>query len=266
MHTVKNISKSTIHNHVKTHNYTFQTYNFIIWKLYILRHLLIITNCPNIISKLNLPIKLARLCTEIQRNVELPITKIVENYLTKQNKHKNGNKNKTDNKKVLNFKTWFTPRKHKLTSAMHTFPATNTTTATRNTQPRFKQHPSTTTTQYTQPTQTKPAFTCTKTQLLPQYTTAFPTACTDTTHLTTFTLDPKSSHAHQQYKYTLTHHTNNSSQLTKTIHTNTTQLPQNTSHKVHHKINQTNTLKPQHTTTSTPNVATVSHPILQLFH
>ena len=87
----------------------------------------------------------------------------------------------------------------------------------------------------------------------------------DTTHLTTSTLAPKSSHAHQQYKHTLTHQTNNN-QFNKTIHTKTKQLPQHTSHKIHHKHNQTNTLKLQHTTIPILNIAIVSHLIPQLFH
>ena len=45
-----------------------------------------IPNRPNYISKLNLPMNLARLCTEIQHNAELSVIKIVEDYLTKQNK------------------------------------------------------------------------------------------------------------------------------------------------------------------------------------
>ena len=89
---------------------------------------------------------------------------------------------------------------------------------------------------------------------------------TNTTHLTTFILAPKSSHVHQQYKNTLLHQANDNNQSTKTTHTNTTQPPQHTSHKMHHKRNQTNTLKPQHTPTSTPDIATLSHPIPQLFH
>ena len=54
----------------------------------------LLPNCSSYISKLNLPMNLARLCTEIQCNVELSIIRIVEGYLTKQNKLKNGNKNK----------------------------------------------------------------------------------------------------------------------------------------------------------------------------
>ena len=80
---------------------------------------------------------------------------------------------------------------------------------------------------------------------------------TATTHLTTSTLAPKSSHLHQRYKHTLTHNANNNNQSTKTIHTNTTQPPQHTSHKIHHKRNQSNTLRPQHSTNSTPNILTI---------
>ena len=57
--------------------------------------------------------------------------------------------------KVLNYKPRFNPREHKPTLPIQTFPPTNTTTATQNTQPRFKQHTSSTTTQYTPPTPEK---------------------------------------------------------------------------------------------------------------
>ena len=90
-------------------------------------------------------------------------------------------------------------------------------------------------------------------------------AHTAATHLTTYTAALKSSHVHQQYKHTLTHHTKNNQSI-KTIHINTTQPPQHTFHKIHHKRNQANTLKPQHRTIFTPNIVTVSHPIPQLFH
>ena len=132
-----------------------------------------IPNCLNYISKLNLPMNLARLYTEIQRNTELSIIKIVEDYLTKQNKHKKGNRSKTRNKKVLNYKPRFTPREHKPTSPIHTSPPTDATTVTQNTQLRFKQYTFITTTQYTQSTHENHTSNCTKPQLLPQYTTAF---------------------------------------------------------------------------------------------
>ena len=77
---------------------------------------------------------LARFYTEIQRNAELSMIKIVEDYLTKQNKHKNRNKNKISNKKVLNYKPRFTTREHKPTSQILTLPPTDTTTNTQNTQ------------------------------------------------------------------------------------------------------------------------------------
>ena len=92
-----------------------------------------IPNRPNYISKLNLSMNLARLYTEIQRNAELSIIKIVEDYLTKQNKHKNGNKNKSSNKEVLNCTPRFTTREHKPTSQILTLPPTGTTTTTENT-------------------------------------------------------------------------------------------------------------------------------------
>ena len=67
---------------------------------------------------------------------------------------------------------------------------------------------------------------------------------TNTTHITASTLASKSSHVHQQYRPTITHHENNNNQSTKTTKTNTTQRPQHNSHKIHHERNQTNTLKP----------------------
>ena len=76
----------------------------------------------------------------------------------------------------------------------------------------------------------------------------------------------KSSHVHEQYKPTLPHHTNNKNQSTKITHNNTTQRPGQASHKIHHKHNQTSSLKPQHVTSSTLDKATVSHPKPQLFH
>ena len=56
-----------------------------------------IPNHPNYISKLNLPTNLAKLCTDIQRNAELSIITLVENYLTKRHKQKKKNKNKNSN-------------------------------------------------------------------------------------------------------------------------------------------------------------------------
>ena len=104
---------------------------------------------------------------EIQRNAELSIIKIVQDYLTKQKKHTKGNKSKSSNKKVLNYKPRSTTREHKPSSSATTFAPTNTTTAIRNTQSRFKQHSSAASTQYTQPTQKNHASTCNKPQFLP---------------------------------------------------------------------------------------------------
>ena len=89
-------------------------------------------------------------------------------------KHKNKNKNKNRNKKVLNYKPIFTPRERPATSPIHTFPPTDITTFTENTQLRFKQHNSIATTQYTQPTHKIHSSTCTKLQLQQQYATVFP--------------------------------------------------------------------------------------------
>ena len=127
-----------------------------------------ISNCPNYISKLNLPINLAKLCTEIQRNAESSIIKLVENYLSKQHKHKkrNKNKNNTSNTTDINYKPRLTPKEHKPaspipTSPIHTSPPTYTTTATQTTPPGFDQHSPNTTTQYTQPPQKSHASTTT---------------------------------------------------------------------------------------------------------
>ena len=158
MHNPKNIStnysKPTIHNYVKTQNYTPK--QTVSPSEHLPFTFCFIPNCPNYISKLNLPMNLARLRTEIQRNAELSIIKIVWDYLMKHNKHKNGNKNKTRNKKVLNYKPRFTSREQTPTSSIFTSPPTDTTTATQNPHPRFKQHTSTTTTHtLNQPIKTK---------------------------------------------------------------------------------------------------------------
>ena len=141
-----------------------------------------IPNHPNYISKLTLPMNLARLCKETHYNVESSIIKIVEDYLTRQNKHETGNENKTSNKKVLNYQPRFTSREHKPTSPINTFPPTNTTTATQTTQPGFKHLTPTTTTQYTQPTQKNHASTCTKPQLLHKILLPFIANQTHTIH------------------------------------------------------------------------------------
>ena len=51
-----------------------------------------IPNRPNYISKLKLPMNLSQLYTDIQRNAEFSIIRIVEEHLTKQNKHRNSKK------------------------------------------------------------------------------------------------------------------------------------------------------------------------------
>ena len=49
---------------------------------------------------------------------------------------------------------------------------------------------------------------------------------------------------------------------THILHHTTTTTPNN----IHHKHNQTNTIKPQHTIISTPDIAIALHPIPLLFH
>ena len=171
-----------------------------------------IPNRPNYISKLNLSTNLTKLCTDIQRNAESSVIKLVENYLSKQQKHKkrNKNKNNTSNTAGINYKPRFTPKEHKptspiLTSPNHTSPRTYTTTATQTTPPGFDQHPPTTTTQYTQPTAKNHISTCSKPQSLPQYTTTF--HCQPNTHHAsrgTYThapltiIHPNADHPHPQ--------------------------------------------------------------------
>ena len=101
---------------------------------------------------------------------------------------------------------------------------------------------------------------------------------TDVTYQTTSTLAPQSSHTHRQDKPIVMYHANSNNQMTKTTtHNNTTQPPQHSSQNIyhkrnqtcyrsHHKHNQTDTIKPQYTTTSILDIATASHPIPQLFH
>ena len=60
------------------------------------------------------------------------------------------------------------------------------------------------------------------------------------------------------------HHAKSSNQMTKTTLTSTTQLLQHPT--THHKHNQTNTIKPQHTIIFTPDITTALNPISQLFH
>ena len=75
-----------------------------------------IPNYPNYITNLNLPMKLAKLCRDIQHNAESSIIKLVEDHLKRQAKLKKANKNKTKNKKATTYKPRFTPKEHKPTS------------------------------------------------------------------------------------------------------------------------------------------------------
>ena len=71
-----------------------------------------IPNCPNYITNLNLQMKLAKLCRDIQHNAESSIIKLVEDHLKRQAKLKKANKNKTKNKKATTYKPRFTPKEH----------------------------------------------------------------------------------------------------------------------------------------------------------
>ena len=185
-HTSYNTSPSPIHPHPpstttaksKTTSSTTQS-----------KHLLFtfhfIPNHPNYISKLKLPMYIAKLCTEIQHNSELSIIKIVEEHLSKQNKHK-----KSKNKKAHNFKPRFQPIEHPPISPIHTVPKTHITTTTQYNPPIHKTtatqyvHPTlkTTGTQYTLPTTQNHSSTYTKSQHLPLNTTAMPYRQTPAIH------------------------------------------------------------------------------------
>ena len=272
---------------------------------------------PNYISKLKLPMHIAKLCSNIQHKAESSIIQIIEKHLSKQNKHKKSKKSKNNNKKPHNFKPRFQPIKHPPTSQPYTATKTDTTTTTQYNPPIPKTtatqctHPTlkTTGTQYILPTSQNHSSTHTKSQRPPPYqrnthhtsqhthrstpsnnhhpfkhsspsssplltlhTTAhlpyhIPSQAThkiltNTTHQPPSTSAPQASHTHQQRKPTLI---------------NTTQLPQHPSHNTRHKHNQnfntllhrhnqTNTIKPQHITTSTNNIATTPHPMPLLFH
>ena len=146
----------------------------------------------------------------------------MEDYLTKQNKQKNENKNR--NKKLWNYKPRF---KHKPTLPIHTFPPTDTSTATKNTQPRFKQHTTTTTKQYTQPTHKNHASTWCKPLLLPQYTNS--SSCQPNTHHTlkykythapSTIIHPSAVRPHSQPIYNTIYYSNQLVKPTQILHTN----------------------------------------------
>ena len=65
---------------------------------------------PNYITNLNLPMKLDKLCRDIQLSSKVSIIKVVEDHLKKQTKIKKTNKNKS--KKATTYKLRFTPREH----------------------------------------------------------------------------------------------------------------------------------------------------------
>ena len=84
-----------------------------------------IPSCPNYLTDINLPTKLAKLCRDIQLNAELSIIKVVEGHLKKQANIKKTNKNK--NKKATTYKLRFISREHKPTPPTHTSHPTDTT-------------------------------------------------------------------------------------------------------------------------------------------
>ena len=113
---------------------------------------------------------------------------------------------------------------------------------------------------------------------LPYHIPSPPTHKTHTgiTYQSSSTLAPQSSHTCHQHKSTFMDHTKKGNHITKTTLTNTTQTPQhpfhNTRHKhnqtfyrLQYKHNQTNTIKLQHITTSTNNIASKSLPMPLLF-
>ena len=81
---------------------------------------------PNYISKLKLPMHIAKLCSNIQHNAKLSIIKIIEEHLSKQKKHKKSKKSKHNNN-IHNFKPRFQPLEHPPTSSTYTAPKTGIT-------------------------------------------------------------------------------------------------------------------------------------------
>ena len=122
---------------------------------------------------------IAKLCSYIQHNAELPIIKILEEHLAKQNKHKKSKKSK-NNKNPHNFKPRFQPIEHLPTAPNYTAPKTDITTTTLYNPPILKTiatqctHPTlkTTGTQYTLPASKSHPSTYTKSQHFPLNTTA----------------------------------------------------------------------------------------------
>ena len=229
----------------------------------------------NYISKLKLPMHIAKLCCDIQHKAESSIIQIIEKHLSKQN-HKKINKNKNNKKNSHNFKPRFQPIEHPPTSPPYTATKTDTITTTKHNTPILETtatqctHPTlkTTGTQYIQPTSQNHSSTHTKSQHFPPYQT-------NTHHTSQHTHRFTPSDNHKPFKHSSTssspsplltlqttahlpyhvqpqpiHKT-----LTNTIHQpSSTSAPQASHTHQHHKptlINYHNTLPTTHVTNTT---------------
>ena len=159
---------------------------------------------PNYISKLKLPMHIAKLCSEIQHNAESSIIQIIEKHLSKQ-KHKKLKKNKNNIKKTHNLKLRFQPIEHPPTSPPYTATKTHTITTTKPNTPILKTtatqctHPTlkTTGTQYIQPTSQNHTSTHTKFQHPPPYQP-------NTHHTSQYTHRSTPSDNHNPFKHSST--------------------------------------------------------------
>ena len=162
-----------------------------------------IPSCPNYLTDINLPTKLAKLCRDIQLNAELSIVKVVEDHLKKQANIKKTNKNK--NKNATTYKLRFISREHKPTPPTHTSHPTDTTTVIQNTQPISKQLTFTTTTHYNQPIHNTLTSTYTKLHPLLQCTIPSIHYQPNTNHITqTHTQAPSRNYHSLKYRSTPT--------------------------------------------------------------
>ena len=127
---------------------------------------------PNYISKLKLPLRIVKLCSDIQHKPESSIIQIIGKHLSKQNKQKKIKKSKNNNTKTDNFIPRCQPIEHPPTSPPYTAAKTDTTTTTQYNPPILKTtvtqctHPNLkiTGTQYTLPTFENHSSTHTKSQ------------------------------------------------------------------------------------------------------
>ena len=265
---------------------------------------------PNYISKLKLPMHIAKLCSNIQHKAESSIIQIIEKHLSKQNKHKKSKKSKNNNKKPHNFKPRFQPIKHPPTSQPYTATKTDTTTTTQYNPPILKTtatkciHPTLKTagTQYILPTSQNHSSTHTKSQHPSPYqpnthhTSQHTHRSTPSDNHHPFKRSSPSSSPSPSLTFQTTAHLpyHIPSQPTHKTLRNTTYHPSSTSDPKllilpnnanphlstktitikpndHHtkpspNQNQTITIKSQHITTSTNNIATTSYPMPLLFH